>query len=183
LASPGAGWGRGAPGIRTNLALVKAARLAHPDAWLIYKPHPDVVAGLRGKGAQENLSPEYCDEIVTDALMGPMLDAVDVVHVMTSLAGFEALLRGKQVVCHGLPFFAGWGLTQDVMTIARRDRVLSIDQLVAGVLLAYPLYVSRLTGQICPPEQALDELLKWRADSNNDVTFWSKILRPLIKRP
>ena len=32
---------------------------------------------------------------------------------MTSLTGFDALLRGKRVVTHGLPFYAGWGLTTD----------------------------------------------------------------------
>ena len=32
--------------IRTNLELLKAARQAVPDAHLVYKPHPDVVAAL-----------------------------------------------------------------------------------------------------------------------------------------
>jgi hypothetical protein len=41
------------------------------------------------------------------------LDAVDAVWTMTSTLGFEALLRGKPVVCLGTPFYAGWGLTKD----------------------------------------------------------------------
>ena len=38
---------------------------------------------------------------------------VDEVHVNSSLAGFEALLRGTKVSTYGVPFYAGWGLTED----------------------------------------------------------------------
>lgn len=171
----------GAQGITTNMALLQAARKAEPDAWLIYKPHPDVVAGLRNAGKHESLAVQSCDEIVTDVSMGTLLDAVDTVHVLTSLAGFEALLRGKKVVCHGLPFYAGWGLTQDVLCVKRRSRVLSLDELVAGVLLQYPVYVSRATGRICSAEQALSELLTWQASAGNKLPFWRRMLRPLLK--
>jgi len=91
------------------------------------------------------------------------------------------LLRGKQGVCHGLPFYAGWGLTQDALPTPQRTRKLDIDQLVAGVLLAYPTYVSRVTGQVCEAEQALAELLSWRSDSPGDLPLWRKMLRPLLK--
>src|SRR5438552_17254962 len=76
-------------------------------------------------------------------------------HVLTSLAGFEALLRGKLVVCYGLPFYAGWGLTQDVEPLPRRRRRLSVNELVAGTLIAYPTYVSRRTGCYISPEQEI----------------------------
>ena len=63
---------------------------------------------------------------------------------MTSLTGFDALLRGKKVVTYGLPFYAGWGLTQDMVqgaaALERRTRRLTLDELVAAVLLLYPLY-------------------------------------------
>ena len=36
----------GAPGVRSNRALLAAVREAEPEAYLVYKPHPDVVAGL-----------------------------------------------------------------------------------------------------------------------------------------
>ena len=172
----------GTTAVTTNLALLQAARKAEPDAWVIYKPHPDVVAGLRNAGAHENLAAQSCDEIVTNASMGTLLEDVDSVHVLTSLTGFEALLRSKEVVCHGLPFYAGWGLTQDVVQIPRRSRLLNLDQLVAGVLLLYPTYVSRVSRQVCTAEQALAELLSWRASSNAALPFWRKMLRPLLKR-
>jgi capsular polysaccharide export protein len=172
---------KGAPGIHTNMGLLQAARAAHPDAWLVYKPHPDVVAGLRGQGANEASAQQWCDEVVLDAPMGSMLEAVDHVHVMTSLAGFEALLRGKPVTCHGLPFYAGWGLTQDALPAPRRSRRLDLDALVAGALVLYPRYASLATGAPCTVEQAMAELLAWRARSKPALPWWRKWLRPLIR--
>ena len=63
---------------------------------------------------------------------------------MTSLTGFDALLRGKKVVTYGQPFYAGWGLTEDraknATAFERRQRRLTLDELVAGALLHYPIY-------------------------------------------
>jgi capsular polysaccharide export protein len=175
--------GLGAVDVRTNFDLLQAARAARPDAWIVYKPHPDVVAGLRGAGRGEQRAAELCDEIVTEGAMQQMLALVDEVHVMTSLTGFEALLRSKPVVCHGLPFYAGWGLTEDRHVAPRRGRRLSLDQLVAGALLDYPSYMRRATNQLCSPEQALEELLAWRADRPAGIAPWRKWLRPWIARP
>jgi capsular polysaccharide export protein len=169
--------------VRTNLGLLQAARQARPDAWLVYKPHPDVVAGLRGQGAGESEASRYCDEILLEGSMHELLLQVDEVHVMTSLTGFEALLRGKRVVCWGHPFYAGWGLTQDSKPHPRRTRRLALDELVAGALLRYPVYFSALTGQRCTPEQGLDELLQWRARKPDHDPWWRRWLRPLIARP
>ena len=137
-------------------------RKANPSAHIIYKPHPDVVAGLRKIGEGEEEAVRWCNEVVTDIVMGELLTVVDEVHVLTSLAGFEALLRGKPVTCYGRPFYAGWGLTDDRMPLARRIRRLTIDELAAGTLILYPTYVSRTTGRFTTPERALDELLEWR---------------------
>jgi capsular polysaccharide export protein len=169
--------------IRTNLELLKTVRKARPDAWLVYKPHPDVVAGLRGEGADEARAREYCDEVLLEGSMHDLLLQVDEVHVLTSLSGFEALLRDKPVVCWGHPFYAGWGLTSDAHPHARRTRRLQLDELVAGALLRYPVYLSAATGQRCTPEQGLDELLQWRASHGKHDPWWRRWVRPLIARP
>jgi len=91
--------------------------------------------------------------------MGRLLENIDAVHTMTSLAGFEGLLRAKKVVTYGQPFYAGWGLTDDRCPVPRRTRRLSLDELVAGSLFAYPLYVSQKTGRYTTPERAVEELL------------------------
>jgi capsular polysaccharide export protein len=172
----------GAVDIRTNLDLLQAVRAARPDAWLIYKPHPDVVAGLRKQGVGEAQASAYCDEQVVEASMHDLLAQVDELHVLTSLAGFEALLRGKPVVCWGQPFYAGWGLTQDQHLHPRRSRRLQLDELVAGALLRYPVYLSRSTGRRCTPEQAVDELLTWRACRSARDPWWRRWARPFLAR-
>uniref|UniRef100_UPI001BD1F9AF capsular polysaccharide export protein, LipB/KpsS family n=1 Tax=Arsukibacterium sp. TaxID=1977258 RepID=UPI001BD1F9AF len=134
---------RGAPGIKRNIELLKAVRQANPDAWLIYKPHPDVLAGARARGENEQQALDYCDQQVTDCSITVMFGQVDEVHVLTSLAGFEALIRGLPVTCYGMPFYAGWGLTTDLHQCPRRGRPLTLQQLVAATLLLYPLYVCR----------------------------------------
>jgi len=135
--------------VRTNLALLQAARAAQPDAYVVYKPHPDVSSGNRAGRLAHAEALRYADLVETDLSVVSCIDACDVVYTMTSLAGFDALLRGKHVVVHGQPFYAGWGLTHDVASavetpgadaLARRTRRLTLDQLVAGVLLRYPLY-------------------------------------------
>lgn len=173
----------GTPGIRTNLALLRAVREARPDAWLVYKPHPDVVAGLRARGAGEAQAHGHCDELVLEGSMHDLLLEVDELHVLTSLAGFEALLRGKPVVCWGQPFYAGWGLTQDRHPHPRRTRRLMLDELVAAALLRYPVYLSRSTGGRCTPEQALDDLLLWRAGRPLRDPWWRRWARPFLARP
>ena len=67
---------------------------------------------------------------------------------MTSLTGFEALLRGKTVYCYGLPFYAGWGLTQDYLALQRRNRKLALWELIAGTLIHYPAYIHPATRSI-----------------------------------
>ena len=172
----------GAPGIATNMALLAAVRRANPDAYLVYKPHPDVVAGLRAQGEGEASAAQLCDEVVLDIGMDTLLPVVHEIHLMTSLTGFEALLRGKTVVCYGQPFYAGWGLTTDIMPVARRTRSLCLDELVAGALIMYPRYVSRTTGRMVSPEEALDELLAWRGARPNPLkTIYRSLLRPVLR--
>jgi len=75
---------------------------------------------------------------------------------MTSLTGFEALLRGRHVVTWGAPFYAGWGLTEDRMTIARRTRRRDLDELVYLALIAYPRYVDIDSGDFVDVETMID---------------------------
>jgi capsular polysaccharide export protein len=148
----------GGGSVRTNIGLLKAVRAATPGACIVYKPHPDVVSQLRKSGAGEDGAAAYCDAVVTSTPIHQLIEETDEVHVMTSLTGFEALLRGKTVITYGRPFYAGWGLTKDIDPPARRTRKLNIDELVAGALIRYSLYRSPASGQLCKPEQAIEEL-------------------------
>lgn len=170
----------GAPDIRTNLGLLQAVRVAQPDAYLVYKPHPDVVARLRAAGQGEDEARAWCDEIVTDAPMESLLEQVDDVHVITSLAGFEALLRGRKVICYGLPFYAGWGLTQDKLSCPRRGRILSLDALVAAALMLYPRYFSHRG--MMDPEMAITSLATWKQREAGRIHPFRGVYRFFLRR-
>jgi capsular polysaccharide export protein len=126
--------------IKTNLALLKHVREQHPDAYIIYKPHPDVHAGLRLGKIQDADLERYADAVELDASIVECFDVIDELHTITSLSGFEALLRGKRVYCYGMPFYAGWGLTIDTKQIQRRQRRLNLFELTYGVLIEYATY-------------------------------------------
>jgi capsular polysaccharide export protein len=85
----------GAPGVRTNLDLLQAVRAAEPSAYLLYKPHPDVVAGLCRPGSNEAAARDWCDELLVDASIQQLFTQIDALHVLTSIAGFEARLRRR----------------------------------------------------------------------------------------
>ncbi len=143
----------GGGGMTSNLELLKRTRAIEPEAEIWWRPHPDVDAGHRNGVVADEDALQYANRIVREGSMADLLDEVDALHVLTSLSGFEALLRGREVTCHGTPFFAGWGLTRDLGTVpGRRGRQLTLDELVAGVLLLYPRYLDPVTGLPCPPE-------------------------------
>lgn len=157
----------GSPDIQTNQALLLAVRAANPDAFIIYKPHPDVVSGARVGSIDANATSHHglplYDLEVTDADITDLLDVAHEVHTMCSLTGFEGLLRGVSVHTYGMPFYAGWGLTQDRLACSRRQRLLSLDALVAGTLILYPTYVTPREKQLCNAETALRLLEQQRA--------------------
>jgi len=146
--------------VRSNLDLLRHVRALAPDAHLVYRPHPDVEAGHRKGAIPVAQASTLADSIDPASPISALIAMVDEVHVMTSLAGFEALLQSKTVTTHGMPFFAGWGLTHDLAPIpARRGRLCTLDELVAAVLLAYPRYLDPVTNLPCTAEILVMRLL------------------------
>jgi len=169
--------------VRTNLELLRRARAEAPDAYILYKPHPDVEAGHRIGSIPDQLCLTLADEIVRDAPISALIDMVDEVHVNTSLAGFEALLRGKIVTTHGVPFYAGWGLTRDLGDVPeRRTATRSLDELVAAVLLLYPRYLDPATGLPCTPEILIRRLSEDKVVQIGGPVVWLRRLQGRVKR-
>ncbi len=150
---------KGASDVATNRDLLNAARTANPAAVIIYKPHPDVEAGLRPGSVND--AGDLADVVLSDTDAIAAIDAVDEVWTMTSLLGFEALIRGKRVSCLGTPFYAGWGLTDDrAAPVPRRTALPDLRALVHATLIDYPRYLDPITGQHCPVEVVLDRLIE-----------------------
>ncbi|EAC2036402.1 capsular polysaccharide biosynthesis protein, partial [Campylobacter jejuni] len=143
----------------STLDLLKEVRAKNQDAYIIFKPHPDVLSGNRVGLKDETLILEFCDEIVKDCSIDSAIKIADEIHTITSTSGFDALLRAKKVFAYGMPFYAGWGLTKDKYRCERRTRKLSLEELVAGALIAYPRYINPKTKTLCEIEVCLDIML------------------------
>ena len=163
----------GAGAVATNAALLAKVRAENPGAVILYKPHPDVDAGLRPGVVTDTGT---ADMVLPRTDTGWLLDQVQEVWTITSTLGFEALLRDIPVTCLGAPFYAGWGLTRDWgrcprVATARPD----LPALVHAVLIAYPRYLDPVTRLPCSPELAVDRL------SDPDTTPQPPALRALAK--
>ncbi|MCR6572170.1 capsular polysaccharide biosynthesis protein [Campylobacter insulaenigrae] len=157
-----------------TLKLLQKVREENPKALIVFKPHPDVLSGNRKGLKDKNIILQYCDEIIENISIDSAIQACDEIHTITSTSGFDALLRGKKVFTYGMPFYAGWGLSNDLQSCSRRTRILTIEELVAGALILYPRYIHPKTKNLCEVELALDIMLKMQR--NYFSKFYIKIL-------
>ncbi|AJC87309.1 capsular polysaccharide export protein [Campylobacter insulaenigrae] len=157
-----------------TLKLLQKVREKNPKALIVFKPHPDVLSGNRKGLKDKNIILQYCDEIIENISIDSAIQACDEIHTITSTSGFDALLRGKKVFTYGMPFYAGWGLSNDLQSCSRRTRILAIEELVAGALILYPRYIHPKTKNLCEVELALDIMLKMQRDYF--YKFYIKIL-------
>lgn len=166
---------RGCGTVNTNSLLIKAARRMCSDDYLLYKPHPDVESGNRRGAVDSQLLAECIDEVLIEQSIECCIAGCDELHTMTSLSGFEALLRGKSVVVHGMPFYAGWGLTIDQMSCEHRVRQRSLDELVYLALIAYPRYLHVPSGEFIRPETLVNILCHQPAMSSKSLRWFDKV--------
>ena len=88
----------------------------------------------------------------------------DKVYVCTTQFGFEALMCGKEVRVFGMPFYAGWGLTNDEQICERRTNARSLEEVFYIAYILYSHYVNPDTKKVCEIEEAMDYLLKLREE-------------------
>ncbi|MDK9790726.1 hypothetical protein [Vibrio sp. D431a] len=138
----------------SNGSLVYEARLRNPDAQIFFKPHPDVLAGKRKIETPLSQIENVAHIIDNNMSLSSSFESIDEVYVISSLAGFEALLHKIPVTVLGQPFYAGWGLTNDVNPIERRERNQSklpespderLNHLFGMAYIKYPDYFNTLT--------------------------------------
>ncbi len=183
----------GCPRPVTNEDMVRQAVAENPDAEVIYKPHPDVLNGVRSSSANLSELSRICT-ILTDRIpLARAFETIDHVYAITSLAGFEALLRRLPVTVLGLPFYAGWGLTEDRQTTPRRQRRLTIEQMFAATYLLYPRYFAPQTGEATTFEAVIGDLRdpvapafayrnppSWQASGPYGLLGWRHALAPVV---
>ena len=88
----------------TLLDVVNQAIAENPDAQIIVKPHPMT---LDDHSIVDELTELDCLILNQSIHLVDALETVDHVYTITSLGGFEALLRGKKVTVLGRPFYYG----------------------------------------------------------------------------
>ncbi|WP_234902565.1 capsular polysaccharide biosynthesis protein [Agrobacterium larrymoorei] len=180
----------------TNNDLVRTAAAENPDADITYKPHPDVLSRMRRELSNPDDVAHLCTIMREKTSLPDALDAADHVYTITSLAGFEALMRGKKVTTIGAPFYAGWGLTDDRQQTPRRGRTLSVEALFAAAYILYPLYFNPADGSASSFEQTIASLadpqakprlslagrVKWKPYGTYGLLGWRHLLTPIVAR-
>ena len=154
----------------SNLELLQKVK-SKTDGYIIYKPHPDVLAGNRKGDIPKSEVLKYADIVIEDISLPSLLEVCDEIHTITSLSGFEGLIRGKRVYTYGMPFYAGWGLTIDEKVSKRRERKLTIDELIAGAYIIYPRYINPKNGEFCEVEVLIKEIERLKIRYNTDIFY------------
>lgn len=151
----------------TNNELVELAHIENPGCQIIYKPHPDVLHQKRQALSDPNEVRHLC-KILADVPLSQAFETVDQVYTITSLAGFEALMRGIPVTTVGCPFYSGWGLTDDRQRNERRTRKLGVLEVFAASYILYPKYFDPIHRVSLTPEEAVERLVSLRAGKGEE---------------
>jgi capsular polysaccharide export protein len=154
---------RGCADENTFDAMLRCAIRENPDADILIKTHPDTLAGLDG----------YYTKVQKTGNIFPitfginpisLIKAVDHVYVVSSQFGFEAAMCGKKVSVFGLPFYSGWGLTDDRLSCSRRQKKRTLEEIFAFAYMRYTHYSDPDTKKPCDIQRAMDWLLENRRE-------------------
>lgn len=131
--------------------MLDAARTENPSATIYVKTHPEVTS-RRKKGYLTNIQEGERVVIIRDDVNPiDLIQQMDKVYVVTSQMGFEALMCGKPVVTFGVPWYAGWGVTDDrvrnSLAWVRRTKKRTVDELFAAAYIHYTHYLNPFTHQ------------------------------------
>ncbi len=161
--------------------MLAAALDENPGAEIVVKIHPEVVTG-RKQGYLADVDRTRFTVIDTAVNPWALIEAVDKVYVVTSQLGFEALIAGLPVSCFGLPFYAGWGLTDDRVPTERRTARPAIEQLFAAAYFDYAVYVNPRTGDRVTFEETVAALVeeRGRALRRHGSPTGSRTLQPEV---
>lgn len=174
---------RGGGRIQSNRELLEAVRARNPDGYIVFKPHPDVTSGNRIGRVPEDVLARCADRVLEEGSMIDILPHVNEVHTLTSLSGFEALIRGKRVVTYGKPFYAGWGLTVDEAGPEVKKGVgLTLEELVGGTLILYPSYWDWKSHIFCRPEDVCFRIVKGEQPEVGPWIRFCRVIRSIRRK-
>lgn len=139
--------------------MINAAINENPNSNILLKIHPDVLSGKKKSDIDIANLPSQIKIISENINPISLLKHITKVYTKTSAMGFEALMCGCECVCFGVPFYAGWGLSDDRAQIpSRRHKKLSLEQLFAGAYLLYAKYIDPYNGQNTTLKRVLPQI-------------------------
>ena len=139
--------------------MIDAAIKENPNSNILLKIHPDVLSGKKKSDINISNLDSKIKIIAEDINPISLLKHINKVYTKTSGMGFEALMCGCECVCFGMPFYAGWGLSDDrVQAPSRRNKTLSIEELFAGAYILYAKYIDAYTGQNTTLKRVLPQI-------------------------
>lgn len=140
--------------------MIQAALTENPGKAIYLKTHPD--------NLHRNMTTQsgFCDpriKIIRDDISAPdLMDAAGKVYVVSSQMGFEALIRGKEVVVFGLPFYAGWGITDDRSSLVRRSQKRTIEEIFYVACIQLSVYIDTTKGTLIEIEDMISLIMAMR---------------------
>jgi hypothetical protein len=155
--------------------LVLSACRDNPNRTILVKRHPDALSG----GKQSYFSSESLAEwgsfpnlVLIDYETNPhaLFDCCSKVYVVTSGMGFEALMRGLEVHCFGMPFYAGWGVTKDRRRCSRRKRARTVEDVFFAACILHSRYFDPTRLTPCSIEEAIEALARARDEKHGTHT-------------
>ncbi len=130
------------------------------------KIHPDVLLGKKDSDINAKDIPPSCHILTDNANPIELMSYFDKVYTKTSGMGFEALLLDKEVHCYGIPFYAGWCVTDDKLECSRRERKLTIDEIFAGAYILYSNYYNPYLNEESDILDVIEYIIKYRKNNN-----------------
>lgn len=146
--------------------MIDAALSENPNSIIYLKIHPDVLSGKKKSDIDIESAKKKCIIIEDNVNPISLLKHFSKVYTKTSQMGFEALLVGCECVCFGMPFYAGWGITDDRSVCKRRTKILSIEEVFAGAYILYTTYYNPYKNK---PSDIIDTIQEIIFQKNNSL--------------
>lgn len=148
----------GAERFLSGVELVKIAAIENPHSRILYRPHPEALTRKKEHYSDPRSVEDICEIVGLRWSLNETLGIASRAYTVTSFAGFEAALRGIKVDLFGLPFYGGWGFTNDRHSIPiedKRNRQLNPIEVLAGALVLYPAYFHPVTSEAISAKSAI----------------------------
>ena len=173
--------------------MLHACIVENVDAKILIKTHPDVFLGKKkscfskktlaeAEAEAKSNGVKFVDSSLTNK---ELFEQVDEIHTVSSQLGFEALWYEKKVVCYGVPFYAGYGLTEDKKQAIRSRKQIDLETLCFHALLSYCQYIDPETKEKCTLEELLPLLVEQKRARfakgpvvGLDFSFWKRCFLP-----